>query len=130
MSKSQMKITLITSFDIKGTVQYDFIPHAQTVNQAHFMEILKSLLEAVRRKRPELWTNDWILHHDIAPAQGALCQWPKNRLLKGKTHHISLILFRMASGCFKKIKSALKGRRFQDTEDIQIHTHTHTHTYI
>jgi len=24
--------------------------------------------EAVLRKRPELWPNDWILHHDNAPA--------------------------------------------------------------
>jgi hypothetical protein len=31
------------------------------------VEILKRLREAVRRKRPEIWPNDWILHHDNAP---------------------------------------------------------------
>jgi hypothetical protein len=36
------------------------------------MEILKWLHETVRRKRPELWPNDWILHHDNAPAHKVL----------------------------------------------------------
>jgi hypothetical protein len=35
------------------------------------MEILKRLRESVLRKRPELWTNDWILHHDNATAHKA-----------------------------------------------------------
>jgi len=48
------------------------IPHGQTVNQAYYVEILEWLIEAVRRKMPELWPNDWILHHDKAPAHKAL----------------------------------------------------------
>jgi hypothetical protein len=35
------------------------------------MEILKRLLEAMSRKRPEL-RSDWILHHDNAPPHKAL----------------------------------------------------------
>jgi len=30
------------------------------------------LRESVRRKRPELWPDKWILHHDNAPAHDAL----------------------------------------------------------
>jgi hypothetical protein len=30
------------------------------------------LHEAMYRKRPELWPNDWILHHDNAPANKTL----------------------------------------------------------
>jgi hypothetical protein len=33
---------------------------------------LKQLCEAVHRKRPEFWPNDWIFHHDNAPAHKAL----------------------------------------------------------
>jgi hypothetical protein len=71
---------LITFFDIKGTVHFEFIPQVQTVNLAYFVEILKCLPEAVRRKRPELWPNDWILHNDNAPVHKALSSsfWPKN----------------------------------------------------
>jgi hypothetical protein len=37
-----------------------------SINQAHYVEILKQLHEDVHRKRPELWLNNWILHHDNA----------------------------------------------------------------
>jgi histone-lysine N-methyltransferase SETMAR len=72
MSKSQMKTMLITFFNIKGTVHVESIPQGQTVNQANYVEILKRLREAVGIKRPEVWPNDWILHHDNAPAHKAL----------------------------------------------------------
>jgi hypothetical protein len=49
-----MKKVLITFFDVKGTVLYEFIPQGETVNQAYHVETLKRLREAVSRKRPEL----------------------------------------------------------------------------
>jgi hypothetical protein len=73
MLKSQMKTTLIAFFDIKGTVHFKFIPQGQTVNQA-YVEILKCLHETVSGKSPELWPNNWILHHDNAPANKVLSQ--------------------------------------------------------
>jgi hypothetical protein len=42
------------------------------VNQYCYLEILASLREVVLRRRPELWPNTWILHHDNAPAHDAL----------------------------------------------------------
>jgi hypothetical protein len=56
-----MKTMLITFFDIKDVVHFEFITQGQTINQAFYVEILKWLLEAVRRKRPGLWPIDWIL---------------------------------------------------------------------
>jgi hypothetical protein len=41
-------------------------------NLAHPVEILKQLQESMSRKRPELWFNDLILHHDNAGAHKAL----------------------------------------------------------
>jgi hypothetical protein len=35
MSKSQMTTTLITFFDIKGTVRFEFIQQGRTVNKAN-----------------------------------------------------------------------------------------------
>jgi hypothetical protein len=45
-----MKTILIKFFDIKGIGPFQFNPQDQTVNQAYYMEILKRLREAVRRK--------------------------------------------------------------------------------
>jgi hypothetical protein len=44
----------------------------QTVNQHCYLEILARLREAIRQRRPELWPDAWILHHDNALAHDAL----------------------------------------------------------
>jgi hypothetical protein len=77
----------------------------------------------VRRNRPELQSDDWVLHNDNAPAHKALSV---KRFLAQK-----LITELEHPPCFRdlapndfwlllKIKSSLKGRRFQDTENSQI----------
>jgi hypothetical protein len=64
---------LPTSFDIRGIVHYEFVSAGQTVNQVYYSEVLESLHEKVRSKRPDLFANNsWILHHDNAPAHTAL----------------------------------------------------------
>jgi hypothetical protein len=57
---------LLTFFDIRGSVLYEFVPNGQTVNQVYYLEVLE------RQKRPKLFANSWILHHDTAPAHTAL----------------------------------------------------------
>jgi len=64
---------LLTIFDIRGIVHYEFVPTEQTVNQVYYLEVLERLHEKVRRKQPEILANNsWILHHDNAPAHTAL----------------------------------------------------------
>ena len=72
-SKSRVKTMLLTFFDIRGIVHYEFVPTGQTVNQVYYLEVLERLREKVRLKRPELFANNSrILHHDNAPAHTAL----------------------------------------------------------
>jgi hypothetical protein len=77
----------------------------------------------VRRKRPELFANNsWILHHDNAPAHTALAvrEFLANKQTTVLEHpvyspdiaHSDLFLF-------PKIKEILKGRHFDDTDDIR-----------
>jgi hypothetical protein len=51
----------------QGPVHSEFILQCQTVNQAYYVKILKQLHEGVWRKRPELWSNDWVLYHGNDP---------------------------------------------------------------
>jgi len=48
-----MKTMLITFFDIKDTVHFEFILQGRTVNQVYYVEILKKLREAVSIKISE-----------------------------------------------------------------------------
>jgi hypothetical protein len=45
------------------------------VNKHFYFKILARLREAVYRRRPELWPDAWILHHDNAPAHDVLTLW-------------------------------------------------------
>jgi hypothetical protein len=114
-----MKIMLITFFDIKGIVHFEFIIQGQTVNQAYYVAILKRLREAVLRKRLELCSIYRILHHDNAPAHEALfvMQFVAQKSMTGMAHpSLSPDLAPNDFWLFTKIKSALKGLRFQDIE--------------
>jgi len=49
------------------------VPRGETVNREFYLNVLKHLRAALRRKRPEAWTNNtWMLHHDNAPAHVSL----------------------------------------------------------
>jgi hypothetical protein len=69
-------MTIIVFFDIKGIVRHEYIRKRQAVNQK-YIEVLKRLREAVRRKKPEKWrTGPWALLHDNAPSHTAhSVQW-------------------------------------------------------
>ena len=104
-----------------GMVHVDWGLEGQTVNQVYYKEVLTNLREWVRRRRPEMWKNgSWILHQDNAPAHNALSV--KTFLTK---HKVTVLKHPPYSPglapcnfffLFPKIKSALKGTRFESVE--------------
>jgi hypothetical protein len=53
---------LIIFFDVKGTVQKQFVLAGQTVNSAYYCNVLRQLLENVRRLGPKLrQQKNWLL---------------------------------------------------------------------
>jgi len=49
------------------------VPRGETVNKEFYLNVIKRLRAAVRRKRPEAWKNNtWMLHHDNVPAHISL----------------------------------------------------------
>jgi hypothetical protein len=100
-----MRTVLITSFDIKGIVHFEFIPQGQTVNRAYYVEILKPLREATRRKSLTFgqtfgFSIMTMLHLTRCFLSSSF--WPKNSLLKWKTDLVPLIWLGMTFGCFQK----------------------------
>jgi hypothetical protein len=55
MSKSENKTMLISFFDIRGIIHYEFVSEGNIVNQTFYVEALKRVTGAVKRKRGELW---------------------------------------------------------------------------
>ncbi|UYV68407.1 hypothetical protein LAZ67_5004230 [Cordylochernes scorpioides] len=53
MIKSKLKSFLITFFDVKGLIHYEFMPEGQTINQDYYIDVLRRLKKAVCQKRPE-----------------------------------------------------------------------------
>jgi len=88
-------------------------------------KILKRLREKVRRKRPELSANSWILHHGNAPAHMALSvrEFLATKQITVLEHPAySQDLAPSDFFLFPKIKEILKGRNFDDTDDISSST--------
>ncbi|UYV61254.1 hypothetical protein LAZ67_1004121 [Cordylochernes scorpioides] len=65
--KSRNKVLLVAFLDNKGIVHHEYLPAGQTVIKEMYLDILRHLREAIRKKMPEKWPNgDWILHHNNA----------------------------------------------------------------
>ncbi|UYV63626.1 hypothetical protein LAZ67_2005061 [Cordylochernes scorpioides] len=65
--KSRNKVLLVAFLDNKGIVHHEYLPAGRTVIKKMYLDILRHLREAIRKKMPEKWPNgDWILHHNNA----------------------------------------------------------------
>jgi len=99
------------------------VAHGETVNKEFYLKVLKRLRAAVRRMRPEAWTNNtWMLHHDNAPAHASLLI--REFLTKHETTVVpqpsySTDLAPAEFFLFPNLKSSLKARRFQTVEEIE-----------
>ena len=120
MSWKKIKVMLVVFVDWKGIVHHELVPRAQMVNKQLYQEVLARLRDAVCRKRPELWESQtWMLHHDNALAHASL-------LIRSylAIHQISVVphppyLAPADFLLFPKLKTTLKGRRFQTIEEIK-----------
>jgi hypothetical protein len=64
---------LICFFDNRDIIHLEFVPEGATVNQTFYLGLLKGFVDAVRRKRGELWRDRaLILRHDNAPTLSSL----------------------------------------------------------
>jgi hypothetical protein len=107
-------------------MHHEFLPQRQTMNQIVCITVLQHLRDAVRRKRPHKWSSGtWLLHHDNESCHAA----PSVRDFLAK-HSIPVVPHPPYSPdlapcdffLFPRLKSILKGKRFQDVAEIQLIT--------
>jgi hypothetical protein len=117
---------LIAFFDAEGLVHHEFLPQRQTMHQTVYVTVLQRLQDAARRKLPhKLSSGTWLLHHDNAPCLAALSV--REFLAK---HSIPVVPHPPYSPdlapcdffLVPRLKSTLKGERFQDVAEIQPNT--------
>jgi histone-lysine N-methyltransferase SETMAR len=85
-------------------------------------EVLTRLREFVGKKRPELWPDKLILHHDSAPAHDALgvCKFLAKKSVTEMDHPpYSPDLAPCSFVSFQNEEESMKGLRFADIPDIQ-----------
>jgi hypothetical protein len=102
-------------------VYFEFLEQGRTVNQHCYLEILARLHEAVCRRRPELWPDAWILHHDVLAVREFLA---KKSIMKLDHPPYLPDLAPCDFWLFPKLKTTLKGQGFSGIADIQGHVTT------
>ena len=120
--RSNVKAMLTCFFDSRGIVHHEYAPEGQTINKEYYLQVLRRLREAVRRKRPDMWAaKNFQLHHDNSPAHPAYvihAFLAKNSMSLVRQAPYSPDLAPCDFWLFPKLKTILKGRRFQSREDI------------
>jgi len=100
-----------------GIVHKEFVPPGQTVNHAFYKDLSERLRKRVRRVRTDT-ADDWVLHHDNAPAHTAL--WIREFLAKKSIPVLSHPPYSPdLTPCDLCLFPKLKGHHFGTMECIQ-----------
>jgi [histone H3]-lysine36 N-dimethyltransferase SETMAR len=120
-TKSAKKFMMIFFFDCRGVVYQHAVPPQTSINAEYYVQVLKKLKKHVQQKRPEIGAT-WVLHHDNArPHTGhvttSFLQNQNIQLLAQPPYSPDL------APCdfwlFYEMKKALKGKRFQTSQEAQ-----------
>ena len=123
MSKSKVKVMLITFFNQKSMVHYEFVPEGETVNQHFYQQVLICLHNRVQHSKWELWSDkSWLLHYDNAPAHNAISV--RQLLVKKQITALdyppySPDLAPCDFWVFSRLKAVMKGTHFSSLEEIK-----------
>ncbi len=71
ISKLKVKTFLIAFFTCSEFIIEEWVPTGQTVNLICNLEVMCKSYEWICKKRPELWKNGFVIHHDDVPSQTA-----------------------------------------------------------
>ncbi len=120
-SRSAKKTLLTVFYDWRGIIYFEFTDH--TVSAEDYISTLSRFRERVRLYRPELWeSGDWYLQQDNAPAHTAIltiAYFGEHDMDLLNHPPYSLDLAPCNYFMFLTLKASLRGRRFENVDDLQ-----------
>ena len=126
------KLKLLFFFYSRGIVHKEFVPPRQTVNHAFYKDVLERLRKRVQRVPTDI-ADEWVLHHDKAPAHTALSirEFLAKKNISSLPHPpYSPDPAPCDFYLFLKLKSKLKGHHFGMMKNTQKNCNRWaTHTY-
>ena len=112
--------------DREGIVHHEYTPPGQTINKEHYLNILHWLRDAIQPKWLQLRaTGDWQFGHYNTPTHATCLKqrfFVKHQITQVTQPHYSPDLVLCNFWIFPKLKSLLKGKRFQTIDEIQENT--------
>ncbi len=112
MQRSQMKVLLVCFFDVHRIVHHEFVPPHQTVTVKFYLEVLARLQARIK------WVRIMAMHRHIH-LSWYTNTWREKIFPCCHTHPtLQPDLIPCNFFLFMKFKSALKGMRFDDLEEI------------
>ena len=127
-NRSVKKAMITVFFDEDGVIFSEYLPPRETVNVDYYCSVLRRLKEDIRRKCPALWGRrpdgyrEFYLHHDNAPPHTAaitLGLIGLSRIDMVPHPPYSPDLAPCDFFLFPRLKSGLRGHRFQNLRDLK-----------
>jgi len=120
-SKVKSEEMLVCFYDSKGIIHHEFVTEGQTVTGSFYLSVLERLWKRSRRVRPEYSApGSWFLH-DNAPVHRAVAvqEFLARKQVCVLNHPPCSLIYPRDYFLFPKLKLPLKGRLFEDVQDIQ-----------
>ncbi len=120
IEQSTQKAMLILFFDRYGPVYKQWMPNGAGINRHVYLQVMKSLKEAVRRRCPT-HQQDWVLLHDNAPTHnaGINVNWLRENRIECVPHSgYSPDLSPCDFWVFAELKKMVAGTRFHSIQEM------------
>ncbi len=120
IEQSTQKAMLILFFDQHGPVFKQWVPNGAGIDRHLYLQVMKNLKEAVRRRRPT-HQHDWALLHDNAPAHNAtiVVDWLRDNRIETVPHPgYSPDLSPCDFWVFAELKKMVSGNRYHSVQEM------------
>jgi hypothetical protein len=114
---------LVAIFNNQGIIHKEFVSPGQMVNKEYYVEVLSCFVQRIRRlRRPQFHErgNYFLLHDNARPHTAVSTKQLLTKQGIPETNHPHILhIYPQQTFLIPQIKSSLKGRRFEDSENIK-----------